>query len=225
MPAERECVVVTGAGSGIGAAIADRLLAKGHDVRRLDITGDNPFDVTSEAAWESLPGGDCTGLVHAAGIRIRSPLPATSAEDFARVLDVNVVGTFLALRWTARRARSGAAPKSVVLLSSATARRTVEHQIAYNASKAAIESLTRSAALELAGDGVRVNAIAPGSILTPMTSAGWADRQHAERMEKEIPVGRPGTSDEIANIAEFLLSAESGYVTGAVWTADGGWST
>lgn len=216
--------VVTGAGSGIGAAIAALLDERGHNVIELDASSATPFDVTAEAAWEALDLEEVTGLVHAAGIRKRAPLVNTSLSDFKAVLDVNTVGTFLALRWAARYASAAGNPLSVVLLSSGTTSRTVEHQSAYNASKSAVESLTRSAALELASDGVRVNAIAPGSILTPLTSQGWANAAHAERMEQEIPLGRPGEPKEIATIAEFLLSQESTYVTGAVWTADGGWS-
>ncbi|MCG1037867.1 SDR family NAD(P)-dependent oxidoreductase, partial [Polaribacter sargassicola] len=121
-----------------------------------------------------------TGLVHAAGIRSRSPIRDTGLQDFRRIHEVNVIGTFLALRWAARRAAlSDAGRFSVVTLASAVIDRTVEDQAAYNASKAAVAALTRSAARELAEDGVRVNAIAPGSILTPLTDQGWSDGAHA----------------------------------------------
>lgn len=224
----RQTVIVTGAGSGIGLAIADRLAAEGTDVIRLSrnaAPGLRRFDVVDEAAWDSLAHDGVTGLVHAAGVRERSPLAETGVESFRRVLDTNATGTFLALRWAARRPRGeGTVPLSVVALSSAVVERLPEHQLAYNASKAAINVLVRSAARELAPAGVRVNAIAPGSILTPMTQAGWADDAHAARMRAEIPAARPGTTEEVASVASFLLSDASSYMTGSVVTVDGGWA-
>ncbi|RZT68294.1 SDR family NAD(P)-dependent oxidoreductase [Leucobacter luti] len=223
LPSRR--VVVTGAGSGIGLAVAELLEATGTEVVRLDRSGESgstEFDVTDEPSWAALSAVGVTGLVHAAGIRSRAPLAETSLADFRRVLDVNTTGTFLALRWAARNAH---AALSVVTISSAVIDRRVEHQPGYNASKAAVAALTRSAARELAPLGTRVNAIAPGSILTPMTAAGWDDAAHAERMRTEIPLGRAGTAADIAAAAAFLLSDASAYTTGTILTVDGGWTS
>lgn len=219
-------VVVTGAGAGIGRAIADHLSALGTDVIRLDREGREDvraFDVREEANWEALSHEGVGGLVHAAGIRMRSPLAETSFESFRTVLDVNVSGTFLALRWASRRPQGGI-PLSVVTLSSAVVDRLPEYQASYNASKAAINALTRSAARELTPRGIRINAIAPGSILTAMTEEGWSDEAHAARMRSEIPAARAGSPDEIASVAAFLLSDASSYMTGSVLTVDGGWT-
>lgn len=226
MPETPSSVVVTGAGSGIGRAISDHLSALGTEVIRLDREaqeGVRVFDVRDEAHWEALSHKGVGGLVHAAGIRVRSPLAETSVESFRSVIDVNVSGTFLALRWAARRPE-GAAPMSVVTLSSAVVDRLPEHQSSYNASKAAINALTRGAARELAPRAIRVNAIAPGSILTAMTEDGWSDEAHAGRMRSEIPASRAGSPEEIASVAAFLLSDASSYMTGSVLTVDGGWT-
>lgn len=227
---EPRTVVVTGAGSGLGLAIADHLTAEGSAVVRLDLNeapGVHPFDVLDEACWEALPYDGVTGLVHAAGVREQRRLADTTLESFRTVLDVNATGTFLALRWASRspRATADRGPRlSVVTLSSAVVDRLPKHQLAYNASKAAIDALTRTAAKELAAHGIRVNAIAPVSILTPMTEAGWADQDHAARMRTEIPAGRPGEPREVASAASFLLSAASSYMNGSVLTVDGGWT-
>lgn len=219
-------VAVTGAGSGIGLAIADALEAQGIQVIRLSREqqeGVRTFDVANEQDWENLSYEGVSGLVHAAGIRKRSSLAETSASSFDEVINVNVRGTFLALRWAARSPENSTL-RSVVTLSSAVVERLPEHQISYNTSKAAINVLTRAAAKELSRRGIRVNAIAPGSIRTPMTEAGWSDADHAARMRAEIPAARAGTTEEIASVAAFLLSNQSSYMTGSILTVDGGWT-
>ena len=141
-----------------------------------------------------------------ASIKGRGALLDTDIAEYRRTFDTNVMGTFLALRWAARQASDNPSPlRSVVTMCSAVTAKTVTNQALYNASKSAVAALTRTAARELAPQGVRVNAVAPGSVLTPMTADGWADSDHARRMRTEIPLGRPGTPDEIAAVTAFLL--------------------
>lgn len=231
MPRKGASIAVTGAGSGLGLAIADHLEAEGQHVLRLSRTataGARVFDVTSEEDWEQLSHAGVSGLVHAAGVRERAPLRDTSIESFRRVLDVNLTGAFLALRWISRHPGLGTPKQETlftsVMITSAVVTRLPEEQYAYNASKAGLDTLVRSAARELAPYGVRVNALAAGSFFTPMTAQGWKDEHHAERMRKEIPLGRPGDPKEIAALTSLLLGPDSSYMTGSIVTVDGGWS-
>lgn len=224
---------MTGAASGIGRAVADYLEAQLCTIVRLDLDAEytgKPFDVANESHWDALDVPDAVGLVHAAGIRTRGTLADMTVDDFDDVMGTNARGTFLALRWAARLARSreklgqSRYTMSVVTLSSAVVDRLPPGQAAYNASKSAVTTLTRSAALEFAQFGIRVNTIAAGSIRTPLTEAGWSDEEHAAKMRAQIPVHRPGSPSEIATVAQFLLSDSSSYLTGSVITADGGWT-
>ncbi len=225
--------LVTGGASGIGAACAAVLEREGWRVVRADVQhsadGDAvvPLDVTDESAVDELFAnfGPFHGIVCSAGIRTRSMIVDTPLDEWERHLRINVTGTWLALRAFLRHARSDpATPRSAVTISSVNATVAVPGQAHYVASKGAIAALTRAAALEGAGDGVRVNAIAPGPIRTPMAAERLTDPAQVEWLTGRVPLGRVGEADEIAEVAAFLLSSRSSYITGEVIYADGGWA-
>lgn len=221
---------VIGAGAGIGLACAELLMSQGHEVSRFDLAGATAgcqrFDVTSETDWNNLPLEQFNGLVVTAGIRSQQPIEATSVDAFRQTMDVNVVGAFLAVRQAAIavQCQERAQPLSVVLLSSAVINKSVPGQLAYSTSKAAVAAIAQNAAKELQGQKIRINAVAPGSILTAMTEDGWNNAEHSQRMRSEIPMQRPGNPEEVAAIIAFLLSEDTSYVNGSIWPVDGGWT-
>ena len=230
-------VLVTGGASGIGAACADALARDAWAVTRADIhTGAGntaaggpivTLDVTDEAAVDAVfaTHGPFDGLVCSAGIRTRGMIIDTTLAEWERHLRVNVTGTWLAIRAFLRGAAADpGTPRAIVTISSVNATIAVPGQAHYVASKGAIASLTRAAALEGAPLGVRVNAIAPGPIRTPMAAERLADPAQVEWLTGRVPLGRVGEPAEIADVAAFLLSPRASYVSGEVLYADGGWA-
>lgn len=225
--------LVTGGASGIGAACADALERDGWHVVRADLhaagggTGVRQFDVTDERGWDDLLGelGPLDGLVTSAGIRTRGMIVDTSLDEWERHLRVNVTGTWLAIRAFLRAIPGGdRSPRAIVTIASVNATIAVPGQAHYVASKGAIASLTRAAALEGAPLGVRANSIAPGPIRTPMAAERLSDPDQVRWLTGRVPLGRVGEPSEIGELAAFLLSDKSSYVTGEVVYADGGWA-
>ena len=182
------------------------------------------LDVTDEAAWDQVLDdvGLLAGLVNCAGIRTRSLIVDTALEDFERHLRVNVVGTWLGIRGFLRRHQPGTVG-AIVNVSSVNAEIAVPDQAHYVASKGAVSALTRAAAVEAAPLGVRVNAVAPGPVRTPMTSERLGDPQQAAWLDARVPMGRVAEPAEIAEVISFLLSEKASYITGEVLFTDGGW--
>lgn len=222
--------MVTGGTSGIGAACAGVLERDGWDVVRVDVqpaAGVRALDVTDEGGWASLMDelGPLDGLVTSAGIRTRSMIVDTPLEEWERHLRVNVTGTWLAIRSFLRAIPDGDhRPRSIVTIASVNATIAVPGQAHYVASKGAIASLTRAAALEGAPLGVRANSIAPGPIRTPMAGERLQDPDQVRWLTGRVPLGRIGEPVEIGEVAAFLLSEKSSYVSGEVLYADGGWA-
>jgi len=230
-PATRR-VLVTGAASGIGHACADVLEARGWDVVRTDRNGGGdviPLEVTDETAWDDVLDrvGPLQGLVTCAGIRTRSMIVDTSLAEWERHLSVNLTGTWLGIRGFMRRnRRDDTAPQAggIVTIASVNASIAVPGQAHYVASKGAIVSLTKAAALEGAALGIRANCIAPGPIRTPMAAERLDDPEQVRWLTGRVPLGRIGDAHEIGEVAEFLLSSRASYVTGEVIYVDGGWA-
>lgn len=188
------------------------------------MTGVLALDVADESSWAALfdQTGPVQGLVNCAGIRTRSLIVDTSVDEFERHLRVNVTGTWLGVRELFRRHTDGS-KAAIVNIASVNAIIAVPGQAHYVASKGGVAALTKAAAIEGAPMGIRVNAIAPGPIRTPMTEERLVDPAQVEWLQGRVPLGRVGEAPEMGQVAAFLLSAAASYVTGTTIYADGGW--
>lgn len=237
----RGWVVVTGGASGIGQASAQRLARAGWSVALFDREADalaraaaivgpgtstHTIDVTDEAgivAALTAIGGPIRGLVNSAGIAANAPLADTSAELFRRILDVNVVGSFLMAQKIVpymERAGGGA----IVNIASVSGLQGNLGRTAYGASKGAVVTMTKVMAVELAAVKIRVNAVAPGPVDTPMIKA-MHDQAERDLWLTHVPMRRYATPDEIAGGIAYLLDPDlSSYVTGQILAIDGGFA-
>jgi len=185
-------------------------------------------DVSSEAEVIAMVDdtvrelGGLDILVNNAGIQLSRPSEQLSAEDFDRVLAVNLRGAFLCARESIRRFLERSAPGVVINVSSVHQRIPKPSYLGYSVSKGGVANLTTTLALEYAGRGIRVNAIGPGATVTPINRAWVDDPMKAEQVTAHIPMPRAGTADEMAGIACFLASDDAAYITGQTLYVDGG---
>ena len=236
-------VLVTGAAGGIGLSIAASLVKSGARVVINDVVEDrlaqanleNDFtgavagDVSEEGAVKDLLReaadllGGLDGLVNNAGIA--EPIKGTmrqSTDDWRRVIEINLQSVFLMSREAAKRMQEGG---SIVNIASVAGMVGLPASNAYGVSKAGVIMMTRTMACDLSRFGIRVNAIAPGFIQAPMANV-MTDQVPYDTgaIVRRIPLGRPGTAQEVANTAVFLLSGLASFITGVVLPVDGGWS-
>jgi len=235
---------ITGGASGIGLATAERMLAAGWKVAIADrdeaalaaarkrfgaqkAVRIAPLDVTDEAAvvltLETVAGdlGGLDGVVNSAGIAADMHVLDTPVELFRKILDVNVVGSFLVGR-AAARIMKGSGSGAIVNIASVAGLRGSKGRAAYGSSKGAVITLSQVMATDLARYGIRVNAVCPGPVETPMVKQ-IHDAATRQVWLRHVPMRRYGIPDEIASVIEFLLDGtRSGYVTGEVIAADGG---
>ncbi len=242
--------LVTGAASGIGRAAAKRLAGRmtiaaadrnaaglAETVEAIEAQGGKAVAVTVDVAdaksvrgmMEHLDaaGDPVEAALLAAGIFIKGPVDAITEDDWDRMIDTHVKGTFLCCQAVLARMvpRSGGA---IVTMSSDYAVMAVPAAAAYCAAKSAIYSMTKSLALEFAGDGIRVNALGPGPIDTPILHSGRSDteyRQARVSIAERLPIGRLGRPEEVAACADFLLSDRASYINGQIIHPNGGQQT
>jgi 3-oxoacyl-[acyl-carrier protein] reductase len=236
-------IVVTGSSRGIGAGVAkflseqgariavtysssaagaekvmSELKGDGHLLVNLNVSSSESVNQAFEEIFEKFDGG-IDGLVNNAGVTRDGLLMRMKDEDFDQVITTNLRGAFLCTRAVMRpmiKARGG----SIVNISSVVGQMGNAGQSNYAASKAGLEGFTRSVALEVASRGIRVNALAPGFIVTDMTDA--LDEKQKEAIQSRIPLQRLGSVEDIAQSVSFLLSDASLYITGQVLQVNGG---
>ncbi len=242
---EGRTVIVTGAGSGIGAACVRRLHAEGADVVAVDVTNeavdkivsefcDNArisgavLDVRDQRAAETLAIqtrarlGRLNGLINCAGITGVASVLDVEPEKLERVMAVNLGGTVNMCQAFVRAVRDDTGPRAIVNISSGAGVMGVPNRLPYVASKFAVSGITKSMSPELGPLGIRVNAVAPGMTKTPLVEYMLQDPAAVERIKAAHPIGRMGEPEEIAAVIVFLLTEDASFMTGAVVSVDGG---
>ncbi len=242
--------LVTGAAHGIGQAIADSLAANGAIVHYTDVDVEGAkaaaarsanchsafMDVRDESQVRQVVTdiadrhGQLDIVINNAGVNTlhhRVPIDEFPREEWDRIVDVDLTGLYLVSRTAGAIMRKQSFGR-IINISSIAGLVPLRLQCAFVAAKAGVINLTKAMALELGREGVTVNAIAPGSILTEGTKKlFYGDdglfRESVQRMLAHVPLGRPGTPEEVAHAVLFLASPQASYINGSVLTVDGGW--
>jgi 2-keto-3-deoxy-L-fuconate dehydrogenase len=232
-----KAVVITGSAGGMGSAVAQLFRSKGFSIIGLDLKVSHDADfsfegqVYDEQVWEEIirciKSNDLqiTSLINIAGRNYFDEIEHAQIDQWRDMFDVNVLGMVVAIKHLTPLLRKSIGA-SIVNMSSISAQIGSVGYAAYVATKGAVDSLTKSLALELAPQ-IRVNAVAPGWIETPFTIDGLNLTQdpisYRKKVEEMHALQRVGTSDEIASVIYFLSSKESSFITGSIITADGGY--
>lgn len=249
MKLRNRVAIVTGGAQGIGRAIALGLAREGADLVIADIQPDRAaetaeevaalgrrslacaVDVSNVAELEALVQavqaefGAIDILVNNAGIALPTPFLETTETDWDRIIDVNLKSAFFCSQLVAR-VMAAQGKGAIVNLASTSSFVAGRQEVPYAISKAGVRMLTAAAAAELAPYNVRVNAIAPGLIKTPLTAKHFSSPEALEaRVKAKAPMGRPGTPEDLVEAVIFLCSDGADYVTGHTLVVDGGWLT
>ncbi len=239
--------IVTGSSSGIGQSIAIRLATEGANVvidyrnnpegandtkTRAEAAGSKAIvvhaDVSKLADTQNLVDqayqqlGRCDILVNNAGVEKSAAFWDVTEQDYDAVLNVNLKGAFFLTQAFVRRLRDAKQPGRIINISSVHEDMVFPNFSTYCASKGGIRMLMRDLAVELGPLGITVNNIAPGAISTPINASLLADKPKLDALLRNIPLGRLGTSEEVAAMAAFLASDEAAYTTGSTYVIDGG---
>ena len=227
---ENRVALVTGAASGIGREIAERFAREGARVTGLDRAGDvavqcdvrSSTDVARAVEQVVSEAGRLDVLVNAAGIREIGDVYTMPTDEWDNVIAVNLSGTFYCCQAAARHMRESGRG-AIVNIASVGGLIGLARRPAYTASKHGVVGLTKSLARDLGPAGIRVNAICPGLVRTPLTEQYFAEAAFEAGLETVVPQGRVGTAGDVADAALYLASDQSGYVNGVALTVDGGW--
>lgn len=236
--------IVTGGGSGIGLAITEKFICNGirtiiigRDIKKLDDAKKKLGDLCTPVCYDlnNLPGipglveelirrfGQIDILVNNAGINLKKEFTEVTDEDFQQVLLTNVSSTFALSREVIKTMLDKNTGGAVINISSMASQYGIPKVIAYSASKAAIEGMTRAMAVELSPKGIRINCIAPGFIATDMSAKALnSDPERKQKVMSRTPMGHLGTPENIGDAALFLASDAAKYITGVVLPVDGG---
>jgi len=239
----QKIALITGGAQGIGYACAEAIAEEGARIVLADINANGVEAAAKQLGNDTLAiacdmgqpdqvlamfdqieteVGNVSILVNNAGIANPGDFLETSLEDFQKVIDINLTGTFVALQRAAQGMVKKEIQGSIVNMSSINAQVAIPSIPAYCASKGGVMQLTKSSALALANHGIRVNAVGPGSIDTAMLAGVNADPEAMKKVMSRTPMQRIGTAAEVANVVAFLASDKASYISGETIYIDGG---
>ena len=248
MRLDGKVALISGGSRGMGAFEAELFVQEGAKVVICDVRDDEGdalakkivdrggeaafvhLDVTSESDWAAAVKeaveryGKLDVLVNNAGVSARGSIEDTSPDDWDRVMDINAKGVFLGSRSAIPEMRKAGGGAIINISSQLGLVGMGESSPQYQASKGAVRIFSKSAAIQYAHEGIRVNSVHPGPIITPMTEARRSDEVVRQRMISRIPLGRYGESEDVAYGVLYLASDESSFVTGSELVIDGGWT-